>query len=439
MRTVEGRPGAPKPLLSNSSRWTRFLKLFPAARNGADTFEGPLTKTYDVAIIGGFGHVGLPLAVSLAFRGKNVYALDVDPVRQASLSAGQMPFKEDGCEPRLREALRSEHLEFGLDPRCVSRADVVVIVVGTPVDRHLNPEFEPMQAMLESYLPYFTEGQLIVLRSTVYPGTTDQLRRWLEEREIRVELAFCPERIAEGKAMEEHETLPQIVSAYSDAGRRRCRELFEPLGCDVVELTPIEAELAKLFSNVWRYTLFATANQFFMIANDHGADFYRIHHAMTYKYPRLAGMPRPGFAAGPCLFKDAMQLAAFNNNRFYLGHAAMLVNEGLPNYLVDRLKARMDLSKLTIGVLGMTFKADSDDRRDSLAFKLRKILRFESRRVLCSDVYLDEPDFVPTARLVNESDVIILATPHREYRELKISQDKVVVDIWNAWGAGCLI
>jgi UDP-N-acetyl-D-mannosaminuronic acid dehydrogenase len=415
------------------------LKLLPAAPRVPTTLTAAPTKTYDVAVIGGFGHVGLPLAVALSFRGKTVYALDVDEAKAERLRAGHMPFKEDGCDLRMREALRAGTLELGIDPTAVSRADVVVIVVGTPVDRHLNPEFEPMQAMLESYLPYFVEGQLIVLRSTVYPGTTDQLRRWLDERGIRVELAFCPERIAEGKAMEELESLPQIVGAYSDEGRQRCRELFAPLGCDVVDLAPVEAELAKLFSNVWRYTIFATANQFFMIANDHNADFYRIYDAMTHNYPRLQSMPRPGFAAGPCLFKDAMQLAAFNNNRFYLGHAAMLVNEGLPNYIVDRLKTRFDLTKLTVGILGMAFKADSDDKRDSLAYKLRKILAFESRRVLCSDVYIDEPEFVPTARLIAESDVIVLAAPHREYRELKIPEGKVVVDIWNAWGGGCII
>ncbi len=415
------------------------MRLFPAAPITHEIAAGSAVNHYDVVVIGGFGHVGLPLAVSLAFRGKSVYALDIDAVRAESLRAGTMPFKEDGCDLRMREALRSGHLEFGLDSSRITDADVVIIVVGTPVDRHLNPEFEPLQEMLESYLPYFSDGQLVVLRSTVYPGTTDHLRRWLAERGANVELAFCPERIAEGKAIEELESLPQIVSAYSEAGLRRCRALFETLGCEVVELAPIEAELSKLFSNVWRYTLFATANQFFMIANDHNADFYRIYEAVTYKYPRLSGMPTPGFAAGPCLFKDAMQLAAFNNNRFYLGHAAMLVNEGLPNYLIDRLKARVDLSKMTVGLLGMTFKGNSDDKRDSLAFKMRKILRFESRRVLCSDVYLDEPDFVPTARLVNESDVIILATPHREYKDLAIPEDKIVIDIWNAWGNGCLI
>ena len=415
------------------------MKLFPAAPSSRRSPETVETKTYDLAIIGGFGRVGLPLAITFAYHGKSVYALDIDPVRAESLSAGIMPFKEDGCEERLGAALANKRLDFGLDPHCIKSAAVVIIVVGTPVDRHLNPEIEPLQAMLESYLPYFSEGQLIVLRSTVYPGTTDRLRRWLDERGVNVEVSFCPERIAEGKAAEELETLPQIISAYTDEGRRRCRELFETLGCEVVELPPIEAELAKLFSNVWRYTLFATANQFFMIANDHVADFYRIYDAMTYKYPRLSGIPRAGFAAGPCLFKDAMQLAAFNNNRFYLGHAAMLVNEGLPNYLVDRLKTRYDLTTMTVGVLGMTFKGGSDDKRDSLAYKLRKILAFESRRVLCSDVYLDEPDFVPTARLINESDIIVLATPHPEYRALTLPEDKIVVDVWNAFGRGCRV
>jgi UDP-N-acetyl-D-mannosaminuronic acid dehydrogenase len=176
-----------------------------------------------------------------------------------------------------------------------------------------------------------------------------------------------------------------------------------------------------------------------MLANDHGADFYRIHHAMTHNYPRAAALPKPGFAAGPCLFKDAMQLAAFNNNRFYLGHAAMLVNEGLPNYLIDRLKHRFDLSRMTVGVLGMAFKADSDDKRESLSYKLRKILAFESGAVLCSDVYIDEPGFVSAEELIERCDAIVLGAPHAQYRELEIPDSKLVVDIWNLWGGGCVL
>jgi UDP-N-acetyl-D-mannosaminuronic acid dehydrogenase len=397
------------------------------------------SKLYDVVIVGGFGHVGLPLAVSLAGAGRQVCALDINADVEKRIKAGDVPFKEDGCDEILRDSLARGTFHTSLDPTVVSRADVVIVVIGTPVDRHLNPEFEPIRALMDTLSTHLVDGQLVVLRSTVFPGTTDRLKRLLVDSGKDVEVAFCPERIAEGHAIEELRTLPQIISSFSADGLRRCRDLFAPLTTDVVELEPIEAELAKLFTNTWRYTLFATANQFYMLANDHGADFYRIHHAMTHNYPRAKDLPKPGFAAGPCLFKDAMQLAAFNNNRFYLGHAAMLVNEGLPNYLVDRLKGRCDLSKLTVGVLGMAFKANSDDKRESLSYKLRKVLAFESRRVICSDVYIDEPDFVSTSDLVSQSDVIVLGAPHKEYRDLTIPAGKVVVDIWNMWGGGCVL
>ncbi len=397
------------------------------------------TRPYDVVVVGGFGHVGLPLAVSLAGAGRQVCALDINPEVESRIRAGNVPFKEDGCEGVLRDALSRGTFHTSLDATVVSQAAVVIVVIGTPVDRHLNPEFEPIRALMDSLSQHLVDGQLVVLRSTVYPGTTDRLKRLLSDTGKDVEVAFCPERIAEGHAMEELRTLPQIISSFSEDGLRRCRDLFAPLTADVVELAPIEAELAKLFTNTWRYTLFATANQFYMLANDHGADFYRIHHAMTHNYPRAKDLPKPGFAAGPCLFKDAMQLAAFNNNRFYLGHAAMLVNEGLPNYLVDRLKRRCDLSKLTVGVLGMAFKAESDDKRESLSYKLRKVLAFESGRVLCSDAYIDEPGFVSASELVSQSDVIVLGAPHHEYRDLTIPAEKIVVDIWNMWGQGCVL
>ncbi len=397
------------------------------------------SKRFDVVVVGGFGHVGLPLGVSLAGKGRRVCAFDINATSGAEIERGNVPFKEAGCEEVLRAALETGMFQTSLDPRVISASDVVIIVIGTPVDRHLNPEFDPIWSLLEAISDYLVDGQLVVLRSTVYPGTTDRLHRTLPAKGKAIELAFCPERVAEGHAMEEFQTLPQIISAYSESGFQRCRDLFASLTTDVVELTPLEAELAKLFSNTWRYTLFATANQFFMIANDHGADFHRIHHAMTYNYPRVKDLPKPGFAAGPCLFKDAMQLAAFNNNRFYLGHAAMLVNEGLPNYLIDRLKLKYDISGMTVGILGMAFKANSDDKRDSLSYKLKKVLQFESNEVLCSDVYIEEPGFVTVDELIRRSDVIVVGAPHREYASLAISQDKIVVDVWNMWGHGCVV
>jgi len=381
----------------------------------------------------------LPLTISLANKGKHVCALDINKDVGNIIIKGKMPFVEYGAEELLKKVLRTGNLKLSFDPAVIADTDTIVIIIGTPVDRHLNPEFELMRKVIDSYMPFFRDGQLIILRSTVYPGTTEKLHHWFLEQGKRVDLAFCPERITEGYAIKELEELPQIISATSEEGLRKCRDLFSLFTDEIIVLTPIEAELAKLFTNVWRYVKFAIANQFFMIANDHGVDFYRIYHAMTYNYPRAKDLPQPGFAAGPCLFKDAMQLAAFNNNTFYLGHAAMLVNEGLPNYIVSRLKRRYKLSEMTAGILGMAFKANIDDRRESLSYKLKKILTFECWQVICSDIYIHEKDFVTTEELMEQSDLIILATPHKEYAMLKPPENKVVVDIWNLWGKGCVV
>ena len=394
---------------------------------------------YDVVIVGGFGHVGLPLAISLADTGQRVCALDIDEKAQRTIGDGRMPFHEDGAEQALRRVLGKGALTLSLDPQVISHAEVVVVIIGTPVDRHLNPEFEQLRDMLKAYLPCFRDGQLLVLRSTVYPGITEKVRTWLRAEGKQVELAFCPERIAEGFAMTELTSLPQIISSFSEDGLARARALFERLGVETIAVPPIEAELAKLFSNVWRYIKFAAANQFFMIANDHGADFYRIHHAMTTNYERCRDLPKPGFAAGPCLFKDAMQLAAFNKGGFYMGHAAMLVNEGLPNYVVNQIKRSHDLRDKTVGILGMAFKPNVDDKRESLSYKLKKILLFEARQVLCSDAHIADPELVSTEELLRRSDVIILGTPHREYRNLEIPAGKVFVDVWNMSGHGGVI
>jgi UDP-N-acetyl-D-mannosaminuronic acid dehydrogenase len=228
--------------------------------------------------------------------------------------------------------------------------------------------------------------------------------------------------------------LPQIVSARTPRAAQRAEKLFRNLTEQIVTLEPEEAELAKLFTNTWRYIKFATANQFWMMANDYGLDFERIRHAIRYDYPRAADMPGPGFAAGPCLLKDTMQLAAFNNNNFVLGHAAMLINEGLPLYVVSKLEERFDLAALTVGILGMAFKGGSDDIRESLAYKLRKILSMRAGDVLCTDPYVTDSRLLPLPEVLERADLLIIAAPHPEYRDL--ATDKPVADIWGITAAG---
>src|SRR5262249_34770692 len=267
--------------------------------------------------------------------------------------------------------------------------------------------------------PHLVDGQCVILRSTVYPGTTAKVHQMIEATGKRIAVAFCPERVAEGKAMTELTELPQIVSGCDERAVSLASALFGKIAKSLVHLSPMEAELTKIFANVWRYIQFATANQFFMIATDYGLDFYKIHDALTRDYPRMAGLPKSGFAAGPCLFKDTMQLGAATNNTFALGHAAMLINEGLPNFLVKRVKENYPLSKLRVGVLGMAFKGESDDARESLSYKLRKILEYEAAEVFCTDEYIRQPGFLPLAEVMERADLLIIAAPHRAYRRLE--------------------
>lgn len=394
--------------------------------------------TTKIVVIGGCGHVGLPLAMAFADRECSVVSYDINPEAVKLVNSGQMPFMEPDADEVMARIRKSGTFSASTDPKVISEAEVLIVVIGTPVDEHLNPDAEAVPNAVAQLGPYLRKGQLLVLRSTVYPGVTSLVERRLREMGHDIELAFCPERIAEGKAFTELFDLPQIVSATSDNALARAKDLFLKLTDQVVETTPEEAELAKLFTNTWRYIKFAAANQFFTIANDFGLDFARIRHAITFDYPRAQDMPGSGFAAGPCLFKDTMQLAAFNNNNFMLGHSSMMVNEGLPLYIVSKLEEKHDLSQLTVGILGMAFKSESDDIRSSLSYKLRRILKFKAKNVLCTDEYVTtDASLVSLDEVLEKSDIVIVGSPHKQYKNLKISQP--TVDVWNLLGNGTLI
>jgi UDP-N-acetyl-D-mannosaminuronic acid dehydrogenase len=383
-----------------------------------------------VAIVGGCGRVGLPLGLALADAGLQVVLYDINPAAVDQVRAGKMPFQENGADEVLERVLANGRLTLSTDPESVAPAEHVVVIVGTPVDEHLNPDPKFVLTAIERMLDHLHDGQHLVLRSTVYPGVTGMVERMLQRSGRDIDVSFCPERIAEGKAMEELRALPQIVSGRTPRAVERASELFGALTDSIITLEVEEAELAKLFTNTWRYIKFAAANQLFMIANDFGADFDRIHAAMTQDYPRAADMPGPGLAAGPCLLKDTMQLAAFNNNNFTLGHASMMVNEGLPLYLIARLEQQYDLGPMTVGLLGMAFKAESDDVRDSLSYKLKRLLKLKAERVLCTDPYVtSDDDLMPLDDVLAQADLLVIGAPHRAYAGLQPSVP--VVDVTN--------
>jgi UDP-N-acetyl-D-mannosaminuronic acid dehydrogenase len=388
----------------------------------------------DVAIVGGCGRVGLPLALAFADRGLKVLIYDVNESAIKSLNNGVVPFIESGADEILPRVLGSR-LAASSDPTLIRDAEIVIVVIGTPVDEHLNPDVMAVPNVVQQLAPNLVPGQLLVLRSTLYPGVTGLVERRVVELGLKVDVAFCPERIAQGRALTELYELPQIVSGRTPAVQERAAKLFRNLTAEILLLQPEEAEVAKLFTNAWRYIKMATANQFYTIANDFGLDYDKIRMAVAHGYPRAADLPGAGFAAGPCLLKDTMQLAAFNNNNFVLGHASMMVNEGLPQYVISRLEREQDLAPLRVGILGMAFKANSDDRRSSLGYKLKRILRFKAAEVLTTDPYVsDDPELVPLDTVLERADLLIVGVPHSSYAELQI--DKPVVDIWNLFGNG---
>mmetsp|Transcript_94239 Transcript_94239/g.172727 ORF Transcript_94239/g.172727 Transcript_94239/m.172727 type:complete len:759 (-) Transcript_94239:66-2342(-) len=396
-------------------------------------------KAKRVAIIGGAGHVGLPLSLVLAERGRHVVVVDTDAGKLESIKGCNFPFLETGGPELLRRCLAEfpERLLFSTDYAAVRGCELIIVTIGTPVDEHLNPQYSGIESCIKTLQPFLSNGQTLVLRSTLFPGTSSRVQRMLQAVGLEVGVSFCPERIAQGHALHELTQLPQIVSGTDAATLDRAKGLFAPLGVDLVELELQEAEVAKLFLNSWRYVVFGTANQFYQIATSKGLNFDRIHKAITHKYARAGGFPRPGFTAGPCLFKDTMQLAAYCRHTFSLGHAAMLVNETMPDTVLEQARKVLaqrgrSITGTACGILGMAFKPDNDDFRESLAFKLRRLLLWEGADLLCTDVYLHREGFVSVSELLARCDVIFIGCPHSDYRDIDFRTDQIVVDCWGA-------
>ncbi len=391
---------------------------------------GGANSQVDVIVVGGAGHVGFPLALAFAEQGLRVLIHDIDAEALEVIRQGRLPAVEVGAQPLLDRALAGDRLVFSTDSRDIPGTGAIIVTIGTPVDEFSNPSYASVQDCFDTLLPQLSDGQLIVLRSTVFPGTTEWIDQYWLQRGRKMKVAFCPERVVQGYALQEFRSMPQIVSGTTAEAEDAAAELFGIISPEIVRVRPIEAEFAKLFNNAYRYIQFAAANQFYMIADSAGVDYSSVLKAMTHNYPRAHGFPTPGLAAGPCLYKDTVQLAAFAQNQFSLGQAAMLVNEGLPIYLVGHMAEKWDLHELTVGLLGMAFKADVDDIRSSLSYKLKKLLVMRAKEVLTTDpLVTEDPSLLPLEQVVDRSDVLVLCTPHACYRDLNL-KGKPLVDVW---------
>jgi UDP-N-acetyl-D-mannosaminuronic acid dehydrogenase len=394
-----------------------------------------MKKPYEVAIVGGAGHVGAPLAILMADRGIRTLVHDINQKSLDTLASGKLPFFEEDGEPLLQKAIQADQIGFTSRSADLEGVPIIIVTIGTPVDEFHNPILKVVTDCFDQLMPYLSDNQCIILRSTVFPGVTDYLQTYLSRHGKKTKLAFCPERVVQGHAIKESTTLPQIISGTTPEAEKIASGLFARFAPRLMPLPTREAEFAKLFCNAFRYIQFAAANQFYMMAESAGLDFGRLRNAITTDYPRMRDLPGPGFAAGPCLFKDTLQLVAFADHQFALGSEAILINEGLPAYIVSQLRKTQDLGDKTVGLLGMAFKAESDDTRASLSYRMKKLLRLHAREVLCTDPFVkDDPNLVSLATVLERADVLVLCVPHKAYKGLDF-KGKPVFDVWTS-GSG---
>ena len=300
--------------------------------------------------------------------------------------------------------------------------------MGTPINNKLEPNLKDFINFFYSLKKYLNNNHIIIIRSSVYPGTCNKVFDIIKDR--CKNLSYCPERIAQGKSLKELPKISQIISGKNTKSKLESGKIFKKVCKKIIYTKIIEDELIKLFSNAYRYINFSISNQFYMICKNHNLDFFKIRQIMKDGYKRNTNIPMAGFTAGPCLLKDTMQLSSFYKHKFSLGLSAMSVNENLPKFLVKELSKKYDLKKKIIGILGLSFKAENDDIRDSLSIKLLKYLKSKKIRTLQSDEYYKDKNSIDKNLLVKKSDIIIISTPHRAYKNLKISKKKVLVDIW---------
>jgi UDP-N-acetyl-D-mannosaminuronic acid dehydrogenase len=400
----------------------------------------------DVSVIG-LGRVGLPLALSFADRGLSVIGIDNDPARLGSVREGTMPFQETDAQQLLERVAASGRLALSERVANAAAAKHIVITLGTPSFSHIEIDMRDIRSALDDLLGALQPGHALTLRSTVAPGTTEFVAGYLAKHRgfqigEDVYVAHAPERIAAGRFLEEIDSLPCIIGGVGAHSGEVVAELFGAFGAPIVQTTPVQAELAKIWANILRYTHFALPNLLMMDCERYGANVFEVIDLVNRNYPR-GGLAQPGLTAGTCLRKD-FAFSEERSNAPGMLLAVSRVNESVPLFLVEGVRRRLgSLSGRKVAVLGLAFKADTDDERDSLAHKLIRLLERELADVVAHDPHVPTPT-VSFEEAVQNADVVFVAANHHEFCEPsalatiaeRASGDCLVVDPWNCWAAG---
>ena len=381
-----------------------------------------------VCIVGGAGHIGIPLGLALSSKGYNVILIDKNKENIKKINHGIMPFIEEGCAKLLKKMISKRKIFATLDLNEVKKCKYIIVCLGTPINKKFEPNLKNFISFFYSLKKYLNRNHIVIIRSSIYPGICNKVFNIIES--YCKNLSYCPERIAQGKSLKELPKISQIVSGKNTKSILESGKIFKKICKKIIYTKIVEAELIKLFSNAYRFINFSISNQFYMMCKNQGLDFFKIRNLMRDNYKRNANIPSAGFTAGPCLLKDTMQLSSFYNHKFSLLHSAKSINENLPIFIIKKLSEKYDLRKKTVGILGLSFKAENDDIRDSLSIKLLNYLKSKKIRTLQSDEYYKDKNNIDKNLLVKKSDIIIVSTPHKAYKNLKINKKKVLIDIW---------
>jgi UDP-N-acetyl-D-mannosaminuronic acid dehydrogenase len=381
----------------------------------------------DIVIIGGAGHIGLPLGILFANKGKRIILYDKDKKNIQKINNSIMPFMEINGEKLLKK--NRTKIFATTDKMFIRQAKSVIICIGTPV-KDSKPDIKFFFQMFKEIKHLLDPKKPLIIRSSVYPGICLKVYKYLGKNFKNI--SYCPERVVQGKSIEELPKLPQIISGVSKQAAEDAKNIFKIICNKIIITSVLEAELIKLFSNAWRYINFSASNQFYMICEKYNVNFHKLRINMIDGYGRNQSMPKAGFAAGPCLYKDTAQLNAFLKNQFTLGKTATNINQNFPKFIYKKIlqKFKDNLKNKKIGILGMAFKSDIDDIRDSLSIDLCRFLKSKKLKVLISDEYVKMKDLISKDELIKKSDIIILGSPHSKYKNLKIPKKKYLIDTW---------
>src|ERR687888_2439053 len=393
-----------------------------------------------VAVVG-LGRIGLPLALSFADRGLEVVGVDKAPAVLQSISSGRMPFEETGTQDLLERVLDSGRLRLTHRIEEAAGCEHIVLTLGTPAFSHIEIDISDIRNITDDLLPVLRDGHSLILRSTVAPGTTDWLAGYIEQRRgfipgEDVFVSHVPERIAANRFLEEISTLPCIIGGVGTGSGARAAELFDVFGTEVVQTTPVQAELAKIWTNILRYTNFALPNLLMMNCEQYGANVFDVIDLINRDYPR-GGIGRPGLTAGICLRKD-FTFSEERSSAPGMLLAVSRVHETVPLFLVEGLRRRLggSLRDRKVAVLGLSYKRDSDDVRDSLSLKLVRLLERELAHVARHDPHVpDESE--PLESALAGADAVIVATNHSAFEDLvsRLPAGTLLVDPWNVTGS----